>query len=244
MRGSLSNHLESTGFLTLVVAGVFSFSVGCTSMYGSAYELIMTDLLEMRSFSPMYPLWANPPHLITFSVNIFEAVNHEEFLSSDDPNVKLELKDIGAVAYREHIQHVNVTHHDNGTMSYTTVRHVEFLEDHNEPGILNRTIIVPNFGLLGALSYLHELSFFTKLAFNVMLNSADEPIFLNMTVYDFLWNYNSDVITLANKVLPMLVPVKNLGILQQVRDEKGCPKFSYFIILNITYRFTTVMWIT
>ena len=126
------------------------------------------------------------------------------------------MRDIGSVVYREHIQHVDIVHHDNGTMSYTTKRQVEFLEDQNEPGILNRTITIPNFGLIGALSYLHELSFFTKLAFNVMLNSANEPIFVNITVYDFLWNYHSDVITLANKMLPMLVPVRNLGVMHRV----------------------------
>lgn len=176
----------------------------------------MSDFLEMRPFSPIFPIWTDPPHVITISVNIFEAVNHEEFLASDDPNVKLEMRDIGAVVYREHIKHVNVSHNDNGTLSYTTVRHVEFLEDRNEPGILNRTIVVPNFGLIGALSFLHEISFFAKLAFNVMLNSKDEPIFINTTVYDFLWSYHSDVITLANNVLPSLVPVDNLGIMQQV----------------------------
>lgn len=185
-------------------------------MYSSLYELIMEDMLEMRTISPIYPIWTDPPHVVTFTVNIFEAVNHEEFLASDDPNVKLELRDVGPIVYREHLKHVNVTHHNNGTMSFTSIRHVEFMEDRNEPGILNRTILVPNFGLIGALSFLNDMSFLTKLAFNVMLNSADEPIFLNITVYDFLWNYHSDVITLANKVLPSLVPVNNLGILHRV----------------------------
>lgn len=179
--------------------------------------MILTDLLEMRSISPIYKVWTEPPHFVTFSVTLFEAVNPEEFLASDDPNVVLQLRDIGPLVYREHLKHVNISYHDNGTMSYTSVRHVEFLEDRNEPGILNRTIVVPNYGLVGALSFLHELSFFSKLAFNVMLNSADEPIFVNITVYDLLWNYKSDVITLANKVLPSLVPVQNLGIMHNVR---------------------------
>lgn len=202
----------------MVVAGIFSLSLGCLFMYNSLYDWIMADMLEMRSFSPIYHMWTDPPHFVTFSVNILEAVNHEEFLASEDPNVKLEMRDVGPIVYREHMKHTNVTHHDNGTMSFISVRYVEFLEDHNEPGILNRTITVPNFGLIGALSFLHELSFFSKLAFNVMLNSAEEPIFINITVYDFLWNYNSDVITLANKVLPMLVPVTNLGILHRIYD--------------------------
>lgn len=206
--------LSSPGILLLV--GTVSLLVGCALLTCSPYEWIMEDFLEMRTFSPIFLLWKEPPHIITFSINIFQAVNHEEFLASDDPNVKLEMKDIGRVLYREHIKHVNVSHHDNGTMSYTTVRYLEFLEDQNEPGILNRTVIVPNFGLIGALSYLHELPFITKLAFNVILNSADEPIFINITVYDFLWNYHSNVVNLGNKFLPSTFPVKNIGIMHRV----------------------------
>lgn len=212
--------LPSKGFLVLVVAGICSLSVGCALMYYSVYDWILRDFLEMRSFSPMYPIWIDPPHLITFSVNIFEAVNPDEFLASNDPNVKLELRDVGPIVFREHMKNVNVTRHDNDTISFTVVRYPEFLEDHNEPGILNRTILVPNLGLIGALSFLHELSFFSKLAFNVMLNSADEPIFVNITVYDFLWNYRSDVISLAHKVIPSLVPVNNMGIMHQVRIKE------------------------
>lgn len=189
-------------------------------MHNPLYEMILEDFLEMRPISPLYSIWAKPPHVITISVNIFEVVNPEEFLASDEnSSMKLEMRDIGAVVYREHIEHVNVTRHTNGTMSYTTVRRVEFMEDRNEPGILNKTIIVPNFGLLGALSYLHDASFLTKIAFNLILNSQNEPVFMNTTVYDFLWNYKSEVITLGNSFLPSLVPVNNLGIMHQMYAE-------------------------
>lgn len=118
---------------------------------------------------------------------------------------------------------MNVTHHpENGTMSFTTVRWAEFDEDRNVPGILNRSIIVPNFALLGTLSFLHDISFFAKIGFNLMLTSLDEPIFLNTTVYDFLWNYRSNVISVAHKILPDLVPVENLGVMHRVSriDDK------------------------
>lgn len=183
----------------------------------SPYDWIMADLLEMRSFSPIYPIWTNPPHLVTCSVTIFEAMNPEEFLASDDPRAVPQMREVGPVLYREHIKHVNITHHDNGTMSFSTVRWVTFLEDHNEPGVLNRSILVPNYGLIGALSYLHKLPFLTKLPFNVMLNAGDESVFLNITVHDFLWNYYSKVVTMGNKVLPNIFPVKNLGFMYRVR---------------------------
>ena len=75
--------------MIFLTGGVFSMALGCLTMSTSLFDWIMADLLEMRSYTPIYKLWQVPPHVVTFSVNIFEAVNHEEFLTSDDPNVNL-----------------------------------------------------------------------------------------------------------------------------------------------------------
>lgn len=174
----------------------------------------------------MFHFWTNPIHFITCSANIFEVLNHEEFLASRDPQVKLKLRDIGPVTYREHVKHKDIVRHANGTMSYTTVRHVEFLEDHNEPGILNRTITVPNYGLLTALAYLHSQPLFTKIPFNVVLKTLNEPLFFNITVYNYLWNNTqSDMVNLASKFLPDLVPDRNMGAMHMVRKLKVVESF-------------------
>lgn len=58
--------------------------------------------------------------------------------------------------------------------------------------------------------------FFKKLGFNFMLDSSGDPMFLNMTIYDYLWFYRSDVIHRVQEFAPGLVPTNNSGVLFQV----------------------------
>lgn len=51
-----------------------------------------------------------------------------------------------------------------------------------------------------------------------MAQSNEEPL-RRITVYDYLWNYKSDVLSTA-KILggSVLVPVENMGVLYNVSD--------------------------
>ena len=60
----------------------------------------------------------------------------------------LKVKEIGPIIYREWLRHENVTFHkENSSMTYTVYITLEFKEDLNEPGILNKSILVPNMGI-------------------------------------------------------------------------------------------------
>lgn len=100
----------------------------------------------MQPGLPPYDQWVIPQPEVRLRVFIFEAENPNEFLNGTDH--KLRLKEIGPIVYREHLHHKDVVFHENSTLSYTAARRIEFLEDQNEPGILNRTILVPNFVVL------------------------------------------------------------------------------------------------
>lgn len=95
---------------------------------------------------PPFEMWVKPSPEVRLSVYIFTVENGDAFLNGTDE--KLRLKEIGPIIYREYLHHKNIEFHDNSTLSYTAARHVEFLEDQNEPDILNRTILVPNFVIL------------------------------------------------------------------------------------------------
>lgn len=90
------------------------------------------------------------------SVYIFSVENPDAFLNGTDE--KLRLIEIGPIVYREHLHHQNVVFHENSTLSYTASRRLEFLEDQNEPGILEREILVPNFVLLVNHLFLFKFS--------------------------------------------------------------------------------------
>lgn len=100
----------------------------------------------MSPWLPPYHMWVKPSPEVRLNLYIFTAQNAEAFLNGTD--AKLRLKEIGPIVYREHLEHVDVVFHPNSTLSYTAARQLEFLDDENEPGILNRTIFVPNFVIL------------------------------------------------------------------------------------------------
>lgn len=110
------------------------------------YDFVRIERLNMRPGLPPYEQWVIPSPEVRLSVYIFSAENPEAFLNGTDE--KLRLIEIGPIVYREHLHHKNVVFHENSTLSYTAARRVEFLEDQNEPGILDRRIYVPNFILL------------------------------------------------------------------------------------------------
>lgn len=95
---------------------------------------------------PAFEQWVQPAPEVRLRVFIFGAENADAFLDGTDE--KLKLKEIGPIVYREYLNHDDIEFHSNSTLSYTAARYVKFLEDENEPGILNQTITVPNFTIL------------------------------------------------------------------------------------------------
>lgn len=110
------------------------------------YDFVLSERLKMTRHLPPYHMWETPEPEVRLNLYIFTAENPYTFLNGTDE--KLKLKEIGPIVYREHLSHREVMFHDNSTLSYTAYRHLEFLENENEPNILNRTILVPNFVIL------------------------------------------------------------------------------------------------
>lgn len=161
---------------------------------------------------PPFEQWVKPMPEVRLSVYIFSVENAEAFLNGTDDILRM--KEIGPIVYREHLHHTKIERHPNSTLSYTAERHVEFLTDENEPDILNRTILVPNFVILATATFVND-NFFKKVGFNLMLRDTD-PLFVNITIYDYLWNYKSDLILRIKAFTPYLVPTDNSGVLYQV----------------------------
>lgn len=127
--------------------GILSFIVAVLATKYSLSDILMTERTRMTPGLPPYDMWASPQPIVRLNVHIFTVVNAAEFLNGTD--TKLRMKDFGPIVYREILQHTDIEFHEhNSTMSYTAVRFAEFLEDENEPGILNQTITIPNFAAL------------------------------------------------------------------------------------------------
>lgn len=209
------------GVLSMLVAGLTSLLFGILSTQFSLREAMLDERARMSPSMPSYTMWTHPNVIVRMSMHIFTVLNADAFLDGRDANIRLH--EIGPIVYREHLRHDNVVRHaENSTLSYTAVRWLEFLDGENEPGILNRTITVPNFALLSAASLFHDASFFTKVAFKALKMSTGDTAFINITVYDYLWNYRSKMVRGAKRLVPFMVPVENSGILAIVSTPNGC----------------------
>lgn len=117
----------------------------------------MNERLNLTPGLPPYQWWLKPPPEVRLRVFIFTIENPEEFLNGTE---KLKFKEFGPIIYRENLHHKDVVfHEENSTLTYTAVREAEFIEEANIPGILNKTILVPNLANLVCFFLFHIILF-------------------------------------------------------------------------------------
>ncbi|XP_075218703.1 scavenger receptor class B member 1-like [Lycorma delicatula] len=202
-----------TGLMLRTLIGAAIAILASMSLIWTPFEILMNERLKMVRGLPAYDWWLNPPDEVLLRVYVFNITNAEAFL--DGSEKKLRLDEIGPYIFREKLEHSDVRFHDNGTMTYRSHRTAVFFPELNELS-LNATLIVPNLALLGMSSYLWDANFLTKIGFNLLLNKLDSQPILSSTVYNYFWNFSDPLVRVARSIVPHLVPVDNMGILQQI----------------------------
>lgn len=59
---------------------------------------------------------------------------------------------------------------------------------------------------------------FYKMGFNFLLAESTDSLFMNVTIYDYMWNFRSDLVDKVMNFAEFLVPTNNSGILYQVNS--------------------------
>lgn len=234
---NIKTYLQIIFGTLFIVLGLLLFRWSLTDMVTN-FRLLMTPKL------PPYEFWANPDPIVYCRVYIFTTINGEAFLNGTDE--KLKIKEIGPVVFEEVIEHTNIVRHENSTLSYTARRYLKFLPDMNEPGILDRHIIVPNIVLLSMAEKIADSMFTTKIPFNMI--SREDKVFVNMTVNDYFWNFTTPALQTVGAYLPFLIPVDNGGTFHMVYKDftdrvnvRIGPKYSsqeFFTIHTFRYQTT------
>lgn len=106
---------ENLGKASLIAWGIIFLAIGILLATFTITDMILNEQVKMRPSSTMYRLWLNPQSEVILKAYIFTAENANEFLSGADS--KIRLKEFGPLIYREHLQHQDVVHHDNSTLS-------------------------------------------------------------------------------------------------------------------------------
>ncbi|XP_037052523.1 platelet glycoprotein 4-like [Bradysia coprophila] len=202
------------GTIPSIVSGLIFLSMGFFSTKLTITDMILTERIKMQSWFPSYKLWVEPEPEVRLNTYIFAVENANEFLSGTDSKIKL--KQIGPIVYREHLQNQDIVRHDNSTLSYTAHRWAEFLPHANKPGILNETITVPHYGVLAAASFANEHNYLVQIGYNFLHRRYSDGLFINITIYDYLWNFRSKLLEKAWEVVPSMIPILNCGALDVI----------------------------
>ncbi|KAJ2943382.1 hypothetical protein O0L34_g12193 [Tuta absoluta] len=198
------------------VWGILLLLMSISGFLITPLDVMLKEKLNMRPGFPPYEWWADPPDEVKLRVYVFNVTNHERFSQGLDE--KMVVQEIGPIVYLEKLLHYNITFNENGTMSYTAKRFPIFLPDENFIN-LNDTLIVPNLAVLGMASYLHDANYLMKTGFRILVNSHRSQMFLNKTIYEYLWDYRESVLDTSKHLVPGMVPVNNMGMLARIYSD-------------------------
>lgn len=181
-------------------------------------EMANTERIKVRPGFPAFEKWKNPPVPIIVKVYVFGVTNAEAFLKGTDSKLKLE--EVGPIVYHKYIKQKNITFESDSTLSFNTEYDIQFPEEENIPGLLNKTLMIPNPMILGISALIKDKlmdNFLARGTFNLMIANNKDQIFLNRTVYEVLWNMTSPTLENIKNVLPKsFVPRPNAGLLYNV----------------------------
>ncbi|XP_050074434.1 scavenger receptor class B member 1-like [Anopheles maculipalpis] len=204
--------------LTTTLA-IVCFTLGLFVHIYKPTQLILDDRLTMRQSMPYFKWWKTTDDvLVTCRIFIFNVTNSDRWMDGLDD--QLILDEVVPIVYREILEHDNVTFHEhNSTISYITRRRLMFLPDRNVPGILNKTIVVPNISLLGVAARMENDSYLMKRGLQFIYSISGDSVFSRMTIYDYLWNTRPPFLNQARKFVPGMVPSENVGVLKTMYED-------------------------
>ncbi|CRK92365.1 CLUMA_CG005909, isoform A [Clunio marinus] len=171
----------------------------------------------MRHGSFLYNLWQKPPLAVIMQVFLFNITNAEEFLSGVDK--KLNVVEVGPYVYQEVLENKNAVFHKNGTLSFTPERYVIPIPERSIGDPNKDIVIAANLPLLGLSAAAKKVSSFAALAVSTLSKSTNSQPLLNLTVHDFLWGYQDNLVSLANTVLPNYINFDRFGLMDRMFDE-------------------------
>ncbi|XP_027850047.2 scavenger receptor class B member 1-like [Aphis gossypii] len=206
------------GLIWSMLIGVFALVLSTLIAVFDPYRLLLNWKLVMVEGGEAFELWKTPQAAVYVKVYIFNVTNHEEFLAGIDK--KLRFQEVGPYIYREKMEHNNITFNDNGTFTITpgfSLRWVPELNTVTEDDVL----ILPNIALLGFANFFADTSLITRMSVNLLIHQTKSTAFLRQTVKEFLFNYDSPLVSIGHKFLPSWISFDKLGILDRMYDLTG-----------------------
>lgn len=150
---------------------------------------------------------------------------------------------MGGKFFREILENKNATFHENGTLSFVPERYSIPIPERSVGDPHKDIIVTANLPLLGLSSAAAKISTFAALAVSTLAKSTKAYPILNITVHDYLWGYEDNLVSLANTILPNYIDFPRFGLMDRVscsacRFSSACDLQLFFLSTSFSTKDT------
>ncbi|KAI4486284.1 hypothetical protein M0802_012389 [Mischocyttarus mexicanus] len=202
----------------LMALGLIGLATGCLIFICQPYDLLFQFKVTFGKGGEIFEFWRKPDVDIFLKVYLFNITNHEEYLSGKDS--KLNFQEVGPYVYKEYMEHGNIKFNSNNTVSVTPLHPLVYVPELSN-GTEEDILILPNIALLSITNVMREASYFTRWGLNMLIHQTDSNPLVAMTAKEFMFGYESTLVTLGNKVMPAWIKFDKLGLIDRMYDFDG-----------------------
>ncbi|XP_078051265.1 scavenger receptor class B member 1 [Augochlora pura] len=202
----------------LMALGLFSVAFGCVFIAFEPYELLFKLKVTFGPGGEIFEMWRKPEVELYLKVYLFNVTNHEDYMSGKAS--KLKFQEVGPYVYREAFEHKDVEFNGNGTVTANVYHPLTYVPDMSA-GTEEDILILPNIALLSITNVMKDAAYFTRLGLNMLIHHTDAKPLVRMTAREFMFGYESTLVTLGNKMMPAWIKFDKLGLIDRMYDFDG-----------------------
>ncbi|XP_017892677.1 scavenger receptor class B member 1-like [Ceratina calcarata] len=208
----------SRSIFILMTLGFLSLTTGCILFFFQPYELLFKLKVMFGPGGEIFEMWRKPDVELYLKVYLFNVTNPEEYLSGKES--KLRFQEVGPYVYKEAFEHKDVHFNDNGTVTAILHHPLTYIPEMSN-GTEEDEVVMPHIALLSITNVMRDAAYFTRLGLNLLIRNTDTQPLARMTAREFMFGYESTLVTLGNKMWPSWIKFDKVGLIDRMYDFDG-----------------------
>ncbi|XP_018346276.1 PREDICTED: scavenger receptor class B member 1-like isoform X3 [Trachymyrmex septentrionalis] len=208
----------SKNIFMFIILSLLGLASGCLILLCDPYELLFRWKIIFSDGGEIFEYWRKPNVDLYIKIYLFNVTNHDEYLSGEAS--KLQLQEIGPYVYKESFEHANVIFNDNGTISAIPVHPLKYIPEMSN-GTEEDLVIMPNIALFSITNVMKDASYLSRWGLNMLIRQTDTNPLVQMTAHEFMFGYQSTLVTLGNHLMPSWIKFDKLGLIDRMYDFDG-----------------------
>ncbi|KAF5281691.1 hypothetical protein FQA39_LY17712 [Lamprigera yunnana] len=211
-------HGNFKSVVAIAFFGLIAFGTAAFILLAQPYEFLFKLKTIFSDGGEIFELWRRPPVDIYLRVFLFNVTNRNAFMNGEE---KLKVEEVGPYVYKEMMSHEEIVFNDNGTISAVPNHPLVWVPELSEGHREDDQLILPHIALLSIAQVTSFSSFITRLGLNAIIRQTDSQPLLQMSARDFMFGYDSTLMSLGYKFLPTWITFEKLGLIDRMYDFEG-----------------------